>query len=36
MMLSVIASQHGRALANGVAENFIHPRIREHDDRQRM
>jgi transcriptional regulator GlxA family with amidase domain len=36
MMLSVIASQHGRALANAVAENFIHPRIREHDDRQRM
>ena len=36
MMLSVIASQHGRALANAVAEQFIHPRIREHDDRQRM
>jgi AraC family transcriptional regulator, glycine betaine-responsive activator len=36
MMLSVIAGQHGRALANAVAENFIHPRIREHDDRQRM
>ena len=36
MMLSVIASQHGRAVANAVAENFIHPRIREHDDRQRM
>ncbi len=36
MMLSVIAGQHGRALANAVAEQFIHPRIREHDDRQRM
>ena len=36
MMLSVIGGQHGRALANAVAENFIHPRIREHDDRQRM
>jgi len=36
MMLTVIANHHGRALANAVAEQFIHPRIREHDDKQRM
>ncbi|MCC6198293.1 MAG: GlxA family transcriptional regulator [Burkholderiales bacterium] len=36
MMLSLITSQHGRALANDVSEQFIHPRIRDTRDSQRM
>jgi transcriptional regulator GlxA family with amidase domain len=36
MMLQVIGEQHGRALANEVSEQFIHPRIRDMRDSQRM
>lgn len=36
MMLQLITSQHGRALANDVSEQFIHPRIRGTQDVQRM
>jgi len=36
MMLHVIAGRHGRALANDVSEQFIHPRIRGAHDQQRM
>lgn len=36
MMLQLITARAGRALANGVSEQFIHPRIRDAKDRQRM
>ena len=36
MMLSLIALEHGRALATQVSENFIHERIRDTSDPQRM
>lgn len=36
MMLSLIGEQHGRDLATQVAEQFIHERIRETHDHQRM
>ena len=36
MMLQLIATRHDRALANDVSEQFIHPRIRGTDDKQRM
>ncbi|WP_375595000.1 GlxA family transcriptional regulator [Algihabitans albus] len=36
MMLSVIGLDHGRELATKVAEQFIHERIRNRDDKQRM
>lgn len=36
MMLQVIGEQHGRALAIGVSEQFIHSRIRDRHDSQRM
>jgi transcriptional regulator GlxA family with amidase domain len=36
MMLQLIASQHGEALANAVSEQFIHPQIRGAGDPQRM
>jgi transcriptional regulator GlxA family with amidase domain len=36
MMLSLIALEHGRALATKVSENFIHERIRDPHDHQRM
>ena len=36
MMLSLIALEHGRDLATQVSENFIHERIRDHSDQQRM
>ncbi len=36
MMLSVIALEHGRDLATQVSENFIHERIRDTNDKQRM
>ena len=36
MMLSLIALEHGRALATQVSENFIHERIRDTGDPQRM
>ena len=36
MMLHLIAKQHGFTLANEVSEQFIHDRIREPHDRQRM
>ncbi len=36
MMLQLITDRDGRALANGVSEQFIHPRIRDTQDRQRM
>jgi transcriptional regulator GlxA family with amidase domain len=36
MMLHLIGVRHGRALANGVSEQFIHPRIRSTTDKQRM
>ncbi len=36
MMLQVITERHGRALANDVSEQFIHPRIRGTQDSQRM
>jgi AraC family transcriptional regulator, glycine betaine-responsive activator len=36
MMLHFIREHHGHELALAVAEQFIHPRIREQGDRQRM
>jgi transcriptional regulator GlxA family with amidase domain len=36
MMLHLIARQHGHALAAAVSEQFIHERIRDRHDRQRM
>ena len=36
LMLNLIARQHGHELAAGVAEQFMHERIRNHHDRQRM
>jgi transcriptional regulator GlxA family with amidase domain len=36
MMLHFIREHHGRALALAVADQFIHPHIREQGDRQRM
>jgi transcriptional regulator GlxA family with amidase domain len=36
MMLQVITERDGRALANDVSEQFIHPRIRDTRDSQRM
>ncbi len=36
MILHVITARDGRALANDVSEQFIHPRIRGTQDRQRM
>ena len=36
MMLSLVAERHGRDLATQVAEQFIHERIRETHDHQRM
>ena len=36
MMLSIIALEHGRDLATQVAEQFIHERIRDQRDQQRM
>jgi len=36
MMLQLITDRNGRALANDVSEQFIHPRIRGTQDRQRM
>jgi len=36
MMLHLIAEREGRALANDVSEQFIHPRIRGTHDSQRM
>lgn len=36
LMLHFIREHHGADMAVAVAEQFIHPRIREHGDRQRM
>jgi transcriptional regulator GlxA family with amidase domain len=36
LMLNVIARQHGHELAAGVADQFLHERIRDHRDHQRM
>lgn len=36
MMLQVITERDGRALANDVSEQFLHPRIRSTQDPQRM
>ncbi|HLW28057.1 MAG TPA: GlxA family transcriptional regulator [Kiloniellales bacterium] len=36
MMLNVVAKQHGHELAAAVAEQFMHERIRNHHDHQRM
>ena len=36
MMLQVIGEREGRALANDVSEQFLHPRIRDARDSQRM
>jgi transcriptional regulator GlxA family with amidase domain len=36
LMLSLMALEHGRELATQVAEQFIHERIRDTHDRQRM
>lgn len=36
MMLSLIGLEHGRDLATQVAEQFIHERIRDNHDQQRM
>lgn len=36
MMLGLIGLRHGRPLATGVAEQFIHERIRDNRDHQRM
>jgi transcriptional regulator GlxA family with amidase domain len=36
MMLSLIGLEHGRVLATQVAEPFIHERIRDRHDQQRM
>jgi transcriptional regulator GlxA family with amidase domain len=35
MMLHVIAAEHGRALATGISDQIMHPRIRGQQDRQR-
>ncbi|MBT5265198.1 MAG: GlxA family transcriptional regulator [Rhodospirillaceae bacterium] len=36
MMLHLIGRQHGQSLANDISEQFIHDRIREPHDHQRM
>jgi transcriptional regulator GlxA family with amidase domain len=36
LMLNVIARQYGHELAAGVADQFMHERIRDHHDHQRM
>ena len=36
MMLNVISRQHGHELAAAVADQFMHERIRDHHDHQRM
>lgn len=36
MMLHLVAQQHGQGLANEVAEQIMHERIRSHDERQQM
>lgn len=36
MMLAIIGQEHGRDLATAIAENFIHERIRDRHDHQRM
>jgi transcriptional regulator GlxA family with amidase domain len=36
LMLNVIGRQHGYELAVGVADQFLHERIRDHRDHQRM
>ena len=36
LMLNMIARQHGHELAAGVADQFLHERIRDHRDHQRM
>lgn len=36
LMLAMIARKHGQALAVAVSEQFIHDRIRDRNDRQRM
>ena len=36
MMLNMIGMQHGHELAASVADQFIHERIRDHHDHQRM
>ena len=36
MILSLISSQHGAALASSVAENILHSPIRQPDEHQRM
>lgn len=36
LMLHFIREHHGAEMAVAVAEQFIHPRIRDHGDRQRM
>ncbi len=36
LMLSMIARQHGYELAVGVADQFLHERIRDHRDHQRI
>jgi transcriptional regulator GlxA family with amidase domain len=36
MMLNMIALQHGHELATAVSEQFIHERIRDRHDHQRM
>src|SRR3546814_17269893 len=36
MMLNVIARQHGHELAASVADQFMHERIRDQPDRQRI
>jgi transcriptional regulator GlxA family with amidase domain len=36
MMLRLIQLEHGRDLATAVSENFIHERIRDQNDQQRM
>jgi transcriptional regulator GlxA family with amidase domain len=36
LVLQLVAGHHGRALANAVSEQFIHPRSRDAHDSQRM
>jgi len=36
LMLNLIARQHGHSLAAGIADQFMHDRIRDQHDRQRM
>lgn len=36
LVLQLVSEQHGRALANAVSDQFIHPRIRDAHDSQRM